>query len=277
MVKTVPEDRTPGRELPPALSRLGEMARRLAGRRPVVFLDYDGTLTPIVARPELAFLSAGMRSEIEALSRHCPVAIVSGRDRGDVERLVGLPGLVYAGSHGFDIAGPGGMALEHEAGRSCLPDLDAAEEDLRLRLVPIPGAQVDRKRFGVAAHYKNVAEKQVPDVRRAVADVLGRHGRLALREGKKVFELRPDTDWDKGKAVEWLLQALKMDTPDVLSFYLGDDLTDEDAFRCLASRGIGVFVGEPPPATEARYRLADTRETRRFLGELTLLLASAGG
>ena len=120
MVTTASEDAAAGRELPSALSRLGEIARRLAGRRPVVFLDYDGTLTPIVARPELAILSHGMRSQVEALSRHCPVAIVSGRDRGDVEKLVGLPELVYAGSHGFDIAGPGGMALEHEAGRACL-------------------------------------------------------------------------------------------------------------------------------------------------------------
>jgi trehalose-phosphatase len=274
MVKTAAEDPNAGRELPPALSRLGEIARRLAGRRPVVFLDYDGTLTPIVARPELAILSDGMRSQVEALSHHCPVAIVSGRDRGDVEKLVRLPDLVYAGSHGFDIAGPGGMALEHEAGRACLSELNSAEEDLRLRLDTIPGAQVDRKRFGVAAHYRNVAPERVPDVKRAVADVLGRHRRLALREGKKVFDLRPDTDWDKGRAVEWLVQALKMDTPDVISIYLGDDLTDEDAFRRLAPRGIGIFVGEPPAITEAQYRLTDTMETGRFLGELTLLLSA---
>jgi alpha,alpha-trehalase len=239
----------------------------------VVFLDYDGTLTPIVARPEMAVLSDAMRAQIDILSRRCPVAIVSGRDRGDVEALVRLPRLIYAGSHGFDITGPGGLVLEHEAGRVCLSDLDTAEGNLRRRLAGIPGAQVDRKRFGVAAHYRNVAAELVPQVESFVTEVLSKHPRLALKQGKKVFELRPDADWDKGRAVEWLLTALEMDAPDVLPIYAGDDLTDEDAFRRLAGRGIGLFVGEPPATTAAHYRLADTGETGRFLEELALLLS----
>ncbi len=95
----------------------GHIAPLLRGRRPAVFLDYDGTLTPIVARPELAVLSDDMRAAVRRLARSCPVAIVSGRDRADVERLVGIGELVYAGSHGFDIAGPGGLRIEHETGR----------------------------------------------------------------------------------------------------------------------------------------------------------------
>ena len=83
-----------------ALEHLEEIVGRLRGQRPAVFLDYDGTLTPIVARPELAVLSAEVRSAVRALAGCCFVAVVSGRDRRDVERLVDLDGIVYAGSHG---------------------------------------------------------------------------------------------------------------------------------------------------------------------------------
>jgi alpha,alpha-trehalase len=257
--------------LPRALDHLDEVCRRLRGRQLVVFLDYDGTLTPIVARPELATLSDGMRAAVAELASHCPVAIVSGRDRPEVERLVRLHNLVYAGSHGFDIAGPGGLSLEHEAGRACLADLDAAEARLERELDGVPGVQVERKRFAVAVHYRNVAGKNVAAVEKVVERTGKAHPKLARRGGKKVFELRPDTDWDKGKAVRWLLRAMNLDRADVLPVYLGDDETDEDAFLALTEGGLGIFVGDPPGATRAVYALRDPEEVRRFLGELSEL------
>ena len=93
-------------ELASALDRWEELGPHLREKRPAVFLDYDGTLTPIVARPELAVLAEEMRRTVRTLAARCPVAIVSGRDRTDVQRLVRIEGLIYAGSHGFDIAGP---------------------------------------------------------------------------------------------------------------------------------------------------------------------------
>jgi alpha,alpha-trehalase len=259
-------------ELPSALVSRPELAARLAGRRPAMFLDYDGTLTPIVSQPEDALLSDEMRDVLRELAGLCRVAVVSGRDRADVEPLVALDELVYAGSHGFDIKGPGGLRMEHEGGHDCLPDLDLAEQELNARIDSVRGARVERKRFAIATHYRNVADEDVPRVEAGVREVLSVHDRLRLSGGKKVFELRPDIEWDKGRAVLWLLEALALDGDDVLPFYLGDDVTDEDAFHALAGRGVGVLVGDPAYRTNADFKLADTSEVRLFLQELVNLL-----
>jgi alpha,alpha-trehalase len=236
-----------------------------------LFLDYDGTLTPIVSQPEDALLGQEMRDVLQRLAELCTVAVVSGRDRGDVEPLVALDDLIFAGSHGFDIKGPN-LRLEHEGGRACLPDLEAAERELRAHIESVPGARVERKRFAIANHYRNVAEGDVTRVEEAVRDVQRRHPRLRLSGGKKIFELRPDIDWDKGRAVLWLLEALKLDDSVVQPVYIGDDVTDEDAFAALADRGLGVIVGTPPYATHADYGLRDTSEVQELLQRFYILL-----
>ena len=248
--------------------RREEIARLVENRRPAIFLDYDGTLTPIVARPDLAIMSEEMRAAVRRLAGLCTVAIVSGRDRADVERLVGLDGLVYAGSHGFDIAGPDGLRIEHARGAAFTAAVRRAAEKLGPVLSGIAGALVEPKRFAVAVHYRQVADADLPAVEAAVDRVLGAVPELRRTEGKKVFELRPRFDWDKGKAVLWLLDALTLGTPEVLPFYIGDDTTDEDAFRALAGRGIGIFVGPPDAETAAAYRLDDPEAVGRFLGTL---------
>jgi alpha,alpha-trehalase len=236
--------------------------------RLAVFLDYDGTLTPIVSRPELAVLSDRTRSILERLAARRTVAIVSGRDRRDVENLVGLKDMVYAGSHGFDIAGPGGLSMQHDKARECLGELDAAQADLGRRVGGVAGVLLERKRFGLAVHYRNVADGEVPAIERGVDEVVKRSPRLMKKGGKKVFELRPRLDWDKGKAVRWLLQALKLDGPDVRPIFIGDDLTDEDAFRELEHRGVGILVGRPEYRTFARHVLRDPGEVEQFLLEI---------
>ncbi|MFW5693200.1 MAG: trehalose-phosphatase, partial [Thermoguttaceae bacterium] len=249
---------------PSALDSLKSLQRRLEGKRLALFLDYDGTLTPIVARPEDAAMHDAMRRTVRRLAELTPVAVVSGRDRADVESLVGLPELIYAGSHGFDIRGPD-LHREHEGGRAALPELDEAENVLGRELAAVEGAQVERKRFAVAVHYRNVPEEKVEEVRRAVERFAEGHRKLLLRGGKKIFELQPDIDWHKGKAVLWLLEVLGLDSPDVVPMYLGDDVTDEDAFAVLEDRGIGVVVGDDTLPSHADYWLADTDQVRRFL------------
>lgn len=271
MIEGHPEGKSLAAELPSALEAGEQIAERLTGKRPAMFLDYDGTLTPIVSQPEDAVLSDSMRGVLKQLAGLCAVAIVSGRDRADVEPLVALDGLVFAGSHGFDIKGPG-LRMEYEGGKERLPDLAAAEQELHQRIDPIAGARVERKRFAIANHYRNVAEEDVPRVEQAVREVLADHERLRLSHGKKVLELRPDIDWDKGRAVFWLLEALGLDGDDVLPFYLGDDVTDEDAFAALSGRGIGVIVGDPSYKTNADYRLGNTPEVEVFLTQLVGLI-----
>lgn len=262
------DDRTVRNGASNPLRRWHEFAARLEGRQLAVFLDYDGTLTPIVARPDLAVLSEGTRGVVRDLSELCPVAVVSGRDRADVERLVGLDGVIYAGSHGFDISGPRGLRKEHEEAAGFLPALDGAERELRGAMAGVNGALVERKRFAIAAHYRLVSESEVKLVEAAVDAALAGHQRLRKTYGKKVFELRPRLAWDKGKAVLWLLSALGLDRPEVLPLYLGDDDTDEDAFHAIAGRGLGILVANEPQPTAASYRVDDPEAARVLLGLL---------
>ena len=102
--------------LPHALRDRDELTRHFGGRRPAVFLDYDGTLTPIVDRPEDAVISESMRAAVRGLAQRCQVCVVSGRDRRVVQGLMGVEDLIVAGSHGFDIWSPTEGTLEHEAG-----------------------------------------------------------------------------------------------------------------------------------------------------------------
>src|SRR6266705_2135848 len=147
-----------------------EYVQEIAGRsgRVAVFLDYDGTLTPIVSQPEDAWLSDSMRQTLQELAARAPVAILSGRDLDDVRRRVNLDGIVYAGSHGFDIAGP--RDLRRQVATEFLPKLDVAEKELREALDGIPGARVERKRFSIGAHYRNVKENEASKVERAVGE-----------------------------------------------------------------------------------------------------------
>lgn len=255
--------------LPGAWARREELAQRIAGRGLAVFLDYDGTLTPIVSDYRRADIAGETVAAIAALARRCPVAIVSGRDLADLRGRVGLEGLYYAGSHGIDIAGPGGLRDRPEQAEDFLPAIRAAGEALARAVAAIPGAEVEAKTFSIAVHYRNVAEADLPRVEAVLDSVLARHPELHRRRGKKVYELQPRIAWDKGRAVEWLLERTPLGAGDRLPLYVGDDLTDEDAFAALAGSGIALVVRGGDRLTLADYALEDVAEVRRLLLWLT--------
>jgi trehalose-phosphatase len=258
-------------ELPSAIEKRLELAEQLRNKRLAVFLDYDGTLTPIVSRPELAVISERNKEIVRALADRCTVAIISGRDRLDVQELVGLDNLVYAGSHGFDIAGPGGRSMQHEMGSGFSELLSSVRKRLEQELTGIEGLLIEPKKSSVAVHYRLVPDEQDRQrIKSAVDGILADHSDLRNKPGKMVWDIQPEIDWDKGKAVLWLLEALGLDSPDVLPMYLGDDITDEDAFRALKGRGLGIFVGHEGAeggdrATAADYGLMDPDEVGTFL------------
>lgn len=258
--------RQQGSVLPSALNKASEL---LQGKIPAVFLDYDGCLTPIVKDPDKAILSESMRSTLQELAAACPVAVVSGRDRANVANLVQLNNLYYAGSHGFDISGPNNMHTEPGGAAAAVPALDKAQKELKERLQQVEGALVERKRYAIAVHYRNVPEEQVSKVLDVANEVLSKYNELKPGPGKKVLELKPNLDWHKGKAVHWLLEELGLNKPDIMPLYIGDDLTDEDAFAALKGQGISILVGEHGEETAADYRLEDVEEVQAFLKALT--------
>ena len=235
-------------------------------RGAALFLDYDGTLTPIVARPELAILSDSMRQTVRQLASRFSVTIVSGRDVAVVASLVGVEGLGYVGSHGLDITGPPGSDLRKEVALDFLGELDLVEAELRRETRSIDGVVIERKRFSISTHVRLAARGDLPRVEAVVDEVGGLHPSLRREGGKMLLELRPDIDWDKGAAVLWLLDAMGLDPSAAL--FIGDDLTDETVFRVLAERGTGIVVADSDRPTDACLRLRDPDEVHTLLDRL---------
>jgi trehalose-phosphatase len=268
-------------ELPDALGD-PDLRRRLSTQPIALFLDYDGTLTPIVERPEMAVLADDMRAELERVAAHCFVGIISGRDLADVQAMIrgdgssdavtGARHLWFAGSHGFDIAAPDGTRTELEEAHAHLDALGAAADDLERALADIPGAWVERKRFAVATHFRQVDDARVFEVETAVDRVLATHAGLRKTGGKRIFELRPDVAWDKGRALWSLFERAGLTRDADLAVFVGDDVTDEDAFVALGDDGIGIVVADEARPTDADYRLSRPDDVRAFLSELAALL-----
>ncbi|WP_349369714.1 trehalose-phosphatase [Salinarimonas sp.] len=254
--------------LPDPLEERDAFARRLGDRPLAVFLDYDGTLTPIVEDFTAAGLSPEMEATLERLGRATKVAVISGRDLEDVQNRVRLPEIYYAGSHGFDIAGPASLRARPGEAERFLPALDAAEGALRDRLADIAGARIERKTFSIAVHWRGAAEADVARIEDHVDSVVEAHETLRKSRGKKVFQIQPRTDWDKGRAVRWLLDHTPMGEGEPCPLYVGDDLTDEDAFAALDADGIGIVVRDGARATAADYAIDDPDAVRRFLDML---------
>lgn len=257
---------------PSALVCAGDIDRRLCRATPALFLDYDGTLTPIVAHPDLAVLSDDMRAALERLAAQFPVSIISGRDLADVRRMVGIDGIVYAGSHGCDVDAPEALGGRVQHGLADVDDLAAARAALSKKVEDIPGAWVEHKTLAVTVHYRQTPPDQVPRVMAAFDEVATVFFGLRRAAGKMVLELRPGIAcYDKGKALLWLLERLEMSTGTHVPVYIGDDVTDEDAFRAIAGRGVGVRVGDPHDVTAADYTVTDVGEVLELFRALLAL------
>lgn len=236
-----------------------------AGYELVYLLDFDGTLTPIVDRPDDARLSAATRQVLRDLSARYPVAVISGRDRPDVEARVGLDTLYYAGSHGFDISGPADRSISHIEGADFVPEIRQATSSLEGKLAALPGVLVEGKTYSVAVHTRLASDADVVSVKEILAETMGEHPRLRTKKGKCVIELIPDIDWNKGRAATWLIEKLQSEHGPILPVFLGDDQTDEDVFAALPDNGIGILVARAPRPSKASVRLTDTAEVVDFL------------
>ncbi len=252
--------------LPDALTCSAHIDAVLAAHRPAFFFDFDGTLSEIVDQPGAATLVDGAAESLRSLAALYPVAVLSGRDLADIVDRVEIPGLWYAGSHGFEILCPDGTHHSNEAAAQAIPVLELAAVELAERLRADAGVSVEHKRYAVAVHFRNAGTAAAATVTAAVHEV-GRRNGLRVTSGRKVAELRPDVDWDKGKTLQWIAEQISGDGP-LLPIFIGDDLTDEDAFDAVLDNGIGIVVRHSEDgdrATAARYCLEDPRRVREFI------------
>jgi trehalose-phosphatase len=191
----------------------------------------------------------------------------------DVQQKVGMKDIYYAGSHGFEISGPRNFQWENKDVREILPVLDKIDSAIQKRTDHIKGVRLERKKYSIAVHYRQVEDREQSEIVDIIKGVALESEGIKIREGKKVIELQPDVDWDKGNAVEVLLREMRSYNKNILPVYLGDDLTDEDAFAVLPS-GIKVLVGDHGAKTRADYHLNNTTEVKKFLQKLLNLNVS---
>jgi len=234
--------------------------RSLSSRACCFFLDYDGTLAPIVNEPDRAFISEETRQVVSALAAAHPVGLVSGRSNDKLRAFLQIGGLFFAGSHGVDIVGPAGEEIDGPdpvtlVGPGALEALKRARAALDAALGDIPGYLTEDNVYCISAHYRMVDPAQHERVRETTLALLQELPLLHHKEGKMVHELRPAVDWHKGKAVEWLLQLLRRSSASADSLYpiyLGDDVADEDAFRAVqALGGVGIKVARGSVLSDA--------------------------
>ncbi|XP_056158925.1 trehalose-phosphate phosphatase A isoform X1 [Syzygium oleosum] len=290
---------------PSALLSFEQFANYAKGKRIVLFLDYDGTLSPIVENPDRAYMSESMRAAVRKAAKCFPTAIISGRSRDKVFEFVGLTELYYAGSHGMDIMGPVrpsstddhpnsirstdkqvsdsfDLSSAHHLGKEVNLFQPASEFLTMIAKVfaslvetteEIDSVKVENNKFCVSVHYRKVDEKNWKEVAARVNGILKKYPQLRLTHGRKVLEVRPVINWDKGKAVMFLLESLGLSKcEDVLPIYIGDDRTDEDAFKVLReeNRGHGILVSSVPKESSAYYSLRDPSEVMEFLNSLVI-------
>ena len=231
----------------------------------VFFFDYDGTLTPIVQQPDLAKISLEMKEIIRQLSLKHKLAIVSGRGRRNLQTLVDIPRIFYAGDHGLDIIGPD-ISMIHPKIKKFLPLIQNISKSLDKSLTHIPGVIIEKKKTSVAIHYRQVSKEDLPGLKLPLNKILKENREnIRLLKGKKVVEFLPNIEWNKGKAVLWILNALRLDWSNSKIFYLGDDTTDEDAFRILRTRGISILIAEKAKISAADFRLSSPEEVKCWL------------
>ncbi len=253
-------------EIPNALESYGQLIGITSARESILFLDYDGTLSPIVSDPSAATLVDGGAEALELVAAACPVAVLSGRDLADIRTRVGTPGLWYAGSHGFELTGPDGTYHQNEAAAAYVPVLERAAAELRDSLAQIPGVRVEHKRFAVAVHYREVTPEHVGEIV-TTTHKLGQRAGLRVTTGRMLVELRPDIDWDKGTTLSWIRDRIDA-AGSLLPIYIGDDLTDEDAFDAVHFDGIGIIVRHDEDGdrkTAAHFTLQSPDQVRDLL------------
>ncbi len=236
----------------------------------LLLFDFDGTLSAIVERPSQARMLRGWGERLARLNRQrdIVVGIVTGRALDDIRRRARVSGIIYAASHGFEITR--GTTKIFSGGREHHRPLACLARQFEHTLKDIRGVQIEYKQSAVAVHYRRVEPCQRAEVRRrvkAIARPFLRPRGWMITKGKMVMEVRPAGQWNKGSAVAWIIKQV---APRFIPCYIGDDVTDEDAFRVIGRGGITVRIGKRENS-RAQYFVQHIDELIPWLEEMALL------
>lgn len=246
------------------------MERSLSKRqRLYLFSDFDGTLARIVSDPKSARLEEKNRKLLANLvsNKKFKIALISGRSLEELKKMVGINGIYYVGNHGFEMVGPG-INFTHLAAIRKARLLRTIGPMLGSALAPIQGVIIEDKRFTISVHYRMVQPALRKSVQMTVRRMVDKYKGLKLTTGKMIVEVRPRVRWHKGLAALRLLHVLGRPGQVI---YIGDDKTDEDAFRSLRG-AITIAVMKTPTKTYARYYLHSVAEVWRFIELLSKII-----
>lgn len=249
---------------------------KAAGATHILLLaDYDGTLAPIAPRPSEALLSPEVRKKLVSLAGKpaYSVGVISGRAIKELKSMVAVKGIYYAGNHGLEIEGPGLKYTIPGAG-AIRRTITALSRQLEAALKDISGVIVQEKGLSLSVHYRLVKPEEratVTDAVRRITSRLVDIGKIKVYGMKRNWEIRPPVDWDKGKAAVYIGSEIKakLRLPRLLTIYLGDDTTDEDAFKVVRRpEGWSVYIGPEKGTSAAGYYLNSPAEVETLLDRL---------
>src|SRR3989338_2081423 len=211
-------------------SAWAEIKKQLFGKFIFLFLDYDGTLAPFANSSQQAILSLETKELLKKLrdAARCKIAVISCRKLEDIKNMVGLEGIIYAGNHGLEIEGPK-IKFKSHIPPAYIRLMQKIKGNLEGKISYLRGAFIEDKGLSLSLHYRQVDKKDIPGLKTIFHETIIYHlvkDALRIKAGKMVLEIKPPINWDKGKAILWLLArhcfALK-DKVRVIPFYIGDD------------------------------------------------------
>ncbi|MBI4651014.1 trehalose-phosphatase [Candidatus Desantisbacteria bacterium] len=236
----------------------------------LIFCDFDGTLTPIAKTPEKAVISKNTKELLRKLSQisDCKIVIISGREIKYLKNKIQLKNIIYSGNHGLEIDGYG-FKFKALVSKKYKNVLKIIKNSLINKFSDINGILLEDKDISLSIHYRLVNKNNIPLVKAIINDAVLLYKKnmdIKVKNGKKVFEIMPPIEWNKGKSVSQILKKQQnlFKNKNVYPIYFGDDTTDEDAFEILRNKGITIFVGKTK-LSKAKYYLKDTKEVVKVL------------
>jgi trehalose-phosphatase len=237
--------------------------------RPLVLMDFDGTLADFNVDPAAVTLPASRQLVLQTLAQRSDLSagIVSGRRISDLrERVPSAHSFFFAGLHGLEIEGPG-LRFAHHATALAAPALGILAKEIGSAVKSLPGVFVEDKTLSLVLHVRGAskADRLHATTRfNALAEPFLNDGTLRLQSGDQIVELLPNIDWAKGDAVRAIIRHVETESKEtVWPIYIGDDATDEEAFEEIGNNGLTIAVTKRPNG--ALFQIDDPQAVEYFL------------